>query len=135
MENLFEKQGYVKDHKWFSNPTYPLLKHIILLGVNRKLIIKAKFFFRKAIELYARAMPEPTRDNCLKVNSHNWLDIRDEFFRRHPVVPKRGMIESAFKIIIDEIEHNEEYDPLYNDLMELMKSKEWFNSGGNHAGT
>ena len=98
----------------------PPLRVQMLTGKMRPVVIAAKAIFQKAIIEYAKTIPEPTIDNLGNELSIKLLGVRDEFFKRNPNPPKKEMMEAAFKILIEETDHNDEYKLYWADLIKLI---------------
>jgi len=96
------------------------LSAMMLTGRKRALVIAAKAVFQQAIMKYASDVEEPTFENCRRPLALMMMRVRDKFFERNEP-PRKEMIEAAFKIMIEEIEHNAEYYPYWKDLIELIK--------------
>jgi len=100
-------------------------RHKMFKGEKRNFIIKHKGIFVKAIILYAKMIPEPTRDNTSLSNIHLLMDLRDEF-RKHVNIPGRmELIEALFKIGISEYAHDIVYQFFIDFIVYMLKKKDW----------
>jgi len=99
----------------------PPLRVQMLTGKMRPVVIAAKAIFQKAIIAYASTVTEPTRENTRQPMVHRLLDARDRFFEESPNPPKKQMMEAAWKILIEECEHNDEYRPYWKLLVNIIK--------------
>lgn len=114
----------LKDHPFFRDKGILPLRVQMLTGKFRKVIIRHKGIFEKAIKTYASTIPEPTKGNCLEELTYQLIDARESFFLENPDVPKREMVEAAWKILIEEVESNDEYRPAWKGLIKVLREIE-----------
>ena len=92
----------------------------------------AKRPLRLAMIAIAKKWPEPTRDNCVRPNTHKLLDIRDKFFQHDSNYGKRrGMFEAAFKIFICIYEAHAYYSQRFDWVMEQLLNSGWATNDNN----
>ena len=96
----------------------------LLKGKMRNFLIKKKWIVEKAIIAYAKILPEPTKENTRKRNTHIMLDIRDKYFEFEGNQTKMELIKSAWKIGIDEYEYND-YSSRGDFVLEEIKKSDW----------
>jgi len=93
----------------------------MLTGKMRGIVIVAKAVFQLAIKTYANSAPRPTKSNCKQELSLKLLDAKDKFFKKNPNPPRKDMMNDAWDILVREIEHNDEYHPFWDSLIEIIK--------------
>ena len=94
-----------------------------MLHHQRQFIIdKVKAPLLKAIITLARRYPEPTKENLIFRNSHIRLEIKDYFFKHFNNDGRKLLLEAAFRILIDECEHDGFYEFIHDTyIVELLK--------------
>ena len=91
----------------------------------------AKRPLRLAMIAIAKKWPEPTRDNCVRPNTHKLLDIRDKFFRHDSNSDRQDMFEAAFKIFICIYEAHAYYSQRFDWVMEQLLNSGWATNDNN----
>lgn len=94
-----------------------------MLFYNRKYIIdKVKKPLMKAIITLANRYPAPTKDNVAFSNTRILLEVCEKFKKYHNNPGRQPMFEAAFRVLIDQYEHDGYYsfvfDWFFNELME-----------------
>jgi len=109
---------------WFM--TYDGLQYRMLKTI-RGFIIEHKGIFEKAIIAYANALPDPDTHECIHPNVPILKRIRDKFMGYLRV--KRDLYAAAWKIIIDEYEHDPDHrafaEFILEEIVESMMAGEW----------
>ena len=75
-----------------------------MLSLKRRFVIKYKGIFMKAIIAFAHTLPEPTKERTRLPNTH---------------------IRAAWKILIDEYEHDGDVSDLLNWVIGEIKESDW----------
>jgi hypothetical protein len=105
--------------------TVPLV-FLMLRGDMRNYIIKkVKAPFLKAIVQLAKRYPEPTTENLMHPNSLILLGLRDKFFNYDTCISRKTLFESAFRVLIDEYEHDPHYRYRIDWLIEEIANSGW----------
>ena len=100
-------------------------RHKMFKGENRNFIIKHKGIFMRAIILYAKMIPEPTRDDTFLPNIGVLFDLRDEFLE-HANIPSRiELIKALFKIGISEYAHDTVYQFFIDWFIYRLRKIAW----------
>lgn len=89
-----------------------------MLKTARQFFIDHKAVFMNAILAFAKILPEPTKENTTKVNTHNLIDLW-EWFNQHNTKARDDLFDGLRKITIDEFEH----DPFYDGRMQAFLEK------------
>ena len=89
-----------------------------MLKTARQFIIDHKAIFEAAIIAFAKVLPEPTKENTGKVNTHNLIDLWG-WFEQHNKEARENLFAGLFKVVIDEFEH----DPFEEGRMQACLEK------------
>ncbi len=95
-----------------------------MLRTARNYVITHKAIFRKAIIAYAEILPDPTLGNTYRANTKFWIKERDKFRKYYNNPGREALIEAAWKIWIDEYEHDGHYVDLIDVVVDDIKSEE-----------
>ena len=100
-----------------------------MLKTARGFIIEHKMVFQMAIVAFAKVLPEPTLENTGWGNTPILLRIRDKFAHYHQNDGKKALMLAAWKIFINEMEHDPYYRSLFQwvleEIVESIMDGEW----------
>lgn len=69
--------------------------------------------------------PEPTKKNTLHNNTHILIGIRDKFFEYENNAGRKPLFEAAWRIFIDEFEHDMYYRHRFEWFIDMIKRSSW----------
>uniref|UniRef100_A0A6H1ZUF0 Uncharacterized protein n=1 Tax=viral metagenome TaxID=1070528 RepID=A0A6H1ZUF0_9ZZZZ len=96
-----------------------------ILRNKRDYYIKVKKCLIKALITIACRYPEPNRENTVFPNTRKLIDIRDEFRKNLHDSQREHLFEAAFRVLIDEYEHDGFYSFMLDQMYEEMKKRDW----------
>ena len=97
-----------------------------MLFYQRQFIVeKVKKPLLKAIVTLALRYPEPTKENTVFKNTHIRLEIRDEFLKYFSNEGRKPLLEAAFRILIDECEHDGFYEFIHDEYITELLKRGW----------
>ncbi len=101
----------------------------IMLRRIRGLVMEHKGIFRNAIHVFASILPEPTLENTEAPNTKALIRMKEWFFEHYHLDGRIELMEDAWKILIDEYEHDPHprylFDCLVEELAESVRNGEW----------
>lgn len=96
-----------------------------MLREARQFVIEHKGIFMKAIVAFADILPEPTKENTVRHNTHVLIDLRDKFLRYDTIANRTKLYEAAWKIFIAEYEHDADETYRFDWLVEELANSDW----------
>jgi len=99
----------------------------LLTGERRQYVIdKIKKPIMKALTILANRYPEPTKENCMVLNTRKLIDIRDKFFEYEDNPDRDALFRAIWKLFIIEYEHDRYYQYRINWVLEQIMECDWY---------
>ncbi len=118
----------LKDHRQYviEQIKDPLRTAVENLSKSKKTFLSNLFWkyeLIKQVIALAKKYPEPTYENTMFPNTHLRLEIRDEF-RKH-LKARLPLIDAAFRVLIDECEHDGFYEWIHDRYIVMLLNRGW----------
>ena len=88
-------------------------------------VVKNKGIFMKAIIAYANTLPENTKENTCKPNTHRLIDAWDKVLGYYDCPQRNELMRAISKIHINEYEHDLHYASIMDFGIEELVNNDW----------